>query len=77
MSSFLKSALNYVNNYNSNDDFLGSNVDLGQQKLYVSSIIAEGLFYIKTVTSNLIKIKKVINNFFYYFVYRFYLKTVN
>lgn len=47
MSSFLKSALNYVNNYNSNDDFLGSNVDLGQQKLYVSSIIAEGLYFIK------------------------------
>ena len=46
MSSFLKSALNYVNNYNSNDDFVGSNVDLGQQKLYVSSIIAEGIFFI-------------------------------
>ena len=47
--SFFKSALDYVNNgvtqmaERSDDPFVGSCVELGDMKLYVSSTIAEGM----------------------------------
>lgn len=41
---FLKSAMNFVNNVTSDQGFVGTNVDLGSQKLYVNRTIAEGGF---------------------------------
>nr|XP_018668596.1 cyclin-G-associated kinase isoform X1 [Ciona intestinalis] len=44
--SFLKSALDFVSGGNSNENFVGSTVELGQQKLNVNRAIAEGGFAI-------------------------------
>jgi len=40
--SFFKSALDFVSGGSSNNDFVGSVVELGKQKLFVNRIIAEG-----------------------------------
>lgn len=44
MMSFFKSALDFVSgSANQDNDFVGSMVELGELKLYVRRVIAEGL----------------------------------
>ena len=44
MADFFRSALGYIGNVagTSDNDFVGQNVELGQQKLRVKRVIAEG-----------------------------------
>ena len=44
MADFFRSALGYIGNVagSSDNDFVGQNVELGQQKLRVKRVIAEG-----------------------------------
>ena len=47
MSEIFKSAMGYFggggNNEGSNNDFVGQNIEMGEQKLKVKNVIAEGL----------------------------------
>ena len=40
--SFFKSAIDFVSGGNSDHELIGSHVELGSQRLYVSRVIAEG-----------------------------------
>lgn len=44
--SFIKSAFDFVSNVTSDQSFVGSNIDLGNQNLFVNRVVAEGLLFI-------------------------------
>ena len=68
MTEFFKSALDYLGSQNNGQDnnFVGQCVELGNQKLRVKKVIAEGLQHLKKLNIKYLKPYLLLNYFHHY-----------